>query len=341
MPMQDQSHLTDIEEEGRTTLVKYSIPFELDIPTTIIATANQYNTEWENTNSVSKDEFPILKTLVDRSDQIYAFRDAPSKEELQEYTKQKTKGRKRRPHNYNFLKKLLIYEKSAIRPEMTAESEFRLNEFWTEARIKGVATNRTYDAVFRLAEAQAKLNLSGIIDDDAVNQAMQSLSLMLSQYGQIIRSIESPRVIAYSAFINILKQTRAPLSLKELHKLACDESKEVLNYLGPIFNIRDNHKLRSILDMLLNHDSIKQTQEKPIVLQWLGGASDASDASDTKTTCDDPTGEHENETTSRIIGDHNTSFCFGKWHCNDCKASGDRFYMQNTPCNGNGAKVKE
>ena len=54
MAMQDQGHLTDIEE-GRTTLVKYSISFELDAPTTIIATANQYNTEWESADRVSKD----------------------------------------------------------------------------------------------------------------------------------------------------------------------------------------------------------------------------------------------------------------------------------------------
>jgi hypothetical protein len=57
-----------------------------------------------------------------------------------------------------------------ISPEMTNKDssavEYRLNEFWTNARLKGAATNRGYDSIFRIAEAQAKLNLSREIDDD-------------------------------------------------------------------------------------------------------------------------------------------------------------------------------
>jgi DNA replicative helicase MCM subunit Mcm2 (Cdc46/Mcm family) len=327
---------TDIEEEGRTTLVKYSIPFELDAHTTIIATANQYDTEWESANSVSKDEFPILKTLVDRSDQIYAFRDAPSVQELEDYVKQKTKIRKHRPHNYNFLKKLLIYVRTTIKPEISAESEYMLNKFWTEARLKGVATNRTYDAIFRLAEAQAKLNLRNEVDDDIVTQIMESLALMLAQYGEVVQAIQSPKDVAYNAFLNVLRQTKAPLSVKELHKIACDENKQISQYLGSVYNIRDNHKLRVVVDMLLNHGSIRQIQDKPIVIQWL---SDTSDISDTKTKPSNLDDKNESQSRSHASHmspklKHNSYFSSGKWHCNDCKASGDKFYMENTNCTG-------
>jgi hypothetical protein len=34
---------------------------------------------------------------------------------------------------------------------------------------------------------------------------------------------------------------------------------------------------------------------------------------------------------------HDAYFELGKWHCKDCKATGDKFHMENTPCNG-GAK---
>ena len=166
MAMLDQGHLTDIEEEGRTTLVKYGATFELDAPTTIVATANQYNTEWDSPYSISKDEFPILKTLVDRNDQVYAFRDSFSREELEEYVREKTKIRKRRPHNYNFLRKLLVYAKTNIKPRLLPDSEYRLNKFWTEARLLNIATNNTYGAIFRLAEATAKLNLTEKVDDE-------------------------------------------------------------------------------------------------------------------------------------------------------------------------------
>ena len=105
MSLEDQGHLTDIAEEGKTTLSKYSLHFDIDAPTTIIATANPLHTKWDSRSSISKDEMPILKTLLDRADQVYGLRDSPSEQEIREYTRQKTRLRKRKPHNYNFLKK--------------------------------------------------------------------------------------------------------------------------------------------------------------------------------------------------------------------------------------------
>jgi hypothetical protein len=84
-------------------------------------------------SNISKNEIPILTTLIDRNDQIYAFRDAPSEQELEHHANQKTKLRKRRPHNYNFLRKLLVYART-INPEMTVDTEDRLNKFWINAR---------------------------------------------------------------------------------------------------------------------------------------------------------------------------------------------------------------
>jgi predicted transcriptional regulator len=36
--------------------------------------------------------------------------------------------------------------------------------------------------------------------------------------------------------------------------------------------------------------------------------------------------------------EHDTYFSAGKWHCNNCKAKGDRFHMQNTNCTGGDTK---
>lgn len=280
MSPEDQGHLTDIAEEGRTTLNKYSMHFELDAPTTIIATANPYYAKWDSGSTISKNEISILKTLIDRCDQIYGFRDAPSELEVKDYTGQKTQLRKRRSHNYNFLRKLLIYART-INPGYTKISEYRLNKFWQNARLKDAATNRTYDSIFRLAEAQARLNLSKEVDDDIATQTMDSISLMLSQYGRIVETVQSPRDITYGAFLNILKQTKAPLSAEELAKIACDENKQIHEYLGDKLKIRDNIKLRTIVDMLLQHSSIKQIQQNPMILQWLCDPCDACDP-DTK-----------------------------------------------------------
>jgi DNA replicative helicase MCM subunit Mcm2 (Cdc46/Mcm family) len=295
MSLDDQQHLIDIAEEGRCTVDKYGTHFEIDSPTTIVATANPYNTTWSKAFSMTKDEIPTLKTLLDRCDQIYGFTDAPSEEEVKEYSKQKTIIRKRKPHNYNFLKKFLIYIKISINPKLTNDAEDRLNKFWIKAKIEGTATNRTYDSIFRLAEAQARLNFSSEINDDIATQIMDSASMMLSQYGKVVETIESPRDITYRAFFYTLKHAKAGLSVYELCKIACEENKQVSEYLGNKLDMEHNHKIKPVIDMLLNNHSkaIKIVKVKPMVLQYIEEkeeddsiVSDISDVSDNANNID-------------------------------------------------------
>jgi DNA replicative helicase MCM subunit Mcm2 (Cdc46/Mcm family) len=242
MSLEDQGHLIDIAEEGRCTVDKYGSHFEIDSPTTIIATANPYSTTWSKKFTMSKDEIPTLKTFLDRCDQVYGFRDAPSEEEIIEYTTQKTNLRKRKLHNYNFLRKYLTYVKT-INPKMNSEAEHRLNMFWIKAKCEGTATNRTYDSIFRIAEAQARLNLSMEVDDDIATETMISISLMLSQYGKIVETISSPRDITYRSFYHILKNTKAGVSVFELCKAACEQNRQVSEYLGSNLDMEHNKPL--------------------------------------------------------------------------------------------------
>jgi hypothetical protein len=46
------------------------------------------------------------------------------------------------------------------------------------------------------------------------------------------------------------------------------------------------------------------------------------------------------ENSSTAIGEHEAYFSRGKWHCNNCKTTGDRFHMQNTDCNHKGGQKK-
>jgi DNA replicative helicase MCM subunit Mcm2 (Cdc46/Mcm family) len=133
--------------------------------------------------------------------------------------------RKQKNHNYNFLKKYLIYIKSNINPKITENTENRLNKFWINTKIQGVATNRSYDSIFRIAEAQAKLNFSDEIGDEIANQVMDSLILIYVQYGKVIEKISNPRSITAQSFFNILKQTDIGFSIIELCKTACEENK--------------------------------------------------------------------------------------------------------------------
>jgi hypothetical protein len=53
-------------------------------------------------------------------------------------------------------------------------------------------------------------------------------------------------------------------------------------------NVEHNHKLRTVIDLLLNHGKIKQVNAKPMVLQYIDSelSSDPSDISDTTVKAD-------------------------------------------------------
>jgi replicative DNA helicase Mcm len=267
MSLEDQKHLLDIAEEGRCTIDKYGLHLEIESPTTIIATANPYNQTWSGSR-INRDEIPALKTFLDRCDQVYGLKDAPSEEEIKDYAKRKTAIRNRRPHNYSFLRKVLAYMKT-INPKFTAEASEMLNQFWINTKKDGLATNRTYDSLFRLAVAQARLNLTDVINEEIATQVMKTLSLMWSQYGKVARVIMNPRVLTYETCYRVLQATTSGMTIYELCKMACNFSNEVHQYIGDKWSLEHNHKLKPIIDNLMNNSRIRRIGEKPLVLKYV------------------------------------------------------------------------
>ena len=98
---------------------------------------------------------------------------------------------------------------------------------------------------------------------------MQYYNVILLQYQQVISIPDSPKDIAYKQCVNILKDSKSPISLEELVKMASQRSEQVKHYLGDEFKTNKNWKLRTLYDMLLNHGNIVLVKEKPAVLQWV------------------------------------------------------------------------
>jgi len=107
-----------------------------------------------------------------------------------------------------------------INPKYTFEATEILNQFWINTKNDGLATNRTYDSLFRMTVAQARLNLSDVIDEEIVTQVMNSLSLMWSQYGKVAKVIMNPKELTYQVFYQVLKVTKSGMTIYEL----CDSS---------------------------------------------------------------------------------------------------------------------
>ena len=221
-----------------------------------------------------------MKTLIDRFQQIYGFRDNMQVAQTQDFTKKISIIRKRKPHNYNFLRKYLIYASRISVVKITPEAEQMLNEFWIRAKVQGLLSVRMYDGLFRIAAAQAKLQLKTQVDEEIAEQVMESVLQMMAQYGPTVAMISSPKDVTYKKFLEILQNTRSGIVVEELCKIACHESIQISEYLGKRWSIDSNHKVRTVVDLLLNHENIKRTQGRPMVLQWVDSTTTYSDYSD-------------------------------------------------------------
>jgi hypothetical protein len=192
------------------------------------------------------------------------------------FVEQMSAIRKRRPHNYNFLKKYLIYA-SSLQVTITPEAEFMLNHFWIYAKVQRTLTTRGYNALFRIAEAQAKLQLKNEVDAEIASQTMGSVQLMMVQYDQTIKEIKNPRDMTLDVFLAILEDTKGPIEIKELSQMACKRDVYIEAYLGSKWTTASNFKLRDVVRLLLQNPKVKQISMKPLVVEWLFDAYDVFD----------------------------------------------------------------
>jgi hypothetical protein len=128
--------------------------------------------------------------------------------------------------------------------------------------------------------------LKEIVDVDIAREAIRDYNAILEDYGKAIREIEDPRQVAYKAFAAELEALGYPVAFEDLAKSVCEkpEHEQVKHYLlgdtkldrktSPRLKLRNNYKLRTVLDMLLNHSSIKQVQQKPVAIQWIEDGPD-------------------------------------------------------------------
>lgn len=273
MSHEDQWHLVGIAEEGKTSLDKWGEHIPIDAPTTLIITANPLGTKWESPK-ISKDKMVVIRqNLLDRIDQIYGFFDTQTEEEMEEFIDELDKITNRKPHNYNFLSNFLQYAKT-IEPKLTGTTRYRLNKFWIKAKLKGMGGNRSFFSIKRIAEAQAKLNLSWEIDDIIAIKTMESLQLMYNQYGTTIEQIQDPRDLTVKIFYSILKENEGlNHSVRELCKKASEKSKQVNEYLKKKWDFENNKELKTIVNRLEEYENIKTVGLKPRILVYYNASA--------------------------------------------------------------------
>jgi DNA replicative helicase MCM subunit Mcm2 (Cdc46/Mcm family) len=281
-PLEEQGRLLSILEEGEFPLDKHGRSWRIPAPTAIIATANPIGSRWSSRDVISTDEINMRKTLLDRFQQVYYFRDDIAKEQIDSFVNAMSDINKRRPHNYNFLTKYILHASSIEFKTVTREAELMLNQFWKDAKIERNVGVRMYRALYSISEAHAKLQLKDTIDANIAKETIELMQLMMAQTGSTVKAPSDPKVVTYEKFIEILQNNKAGVAIKALCEIACKEIPQIVLYLGKNWSLDGNIKLRSVVTMLRNHSQVKETNGNPLVFQWIGPPTpDASDSPDT------------------------------------------------------------
>jgi replicative DNA helicase Mcm len=257
MQFEDQQHLADILEEGKFSIDKHGIYQEIDSPTTIVATTNPHGGRWNGTPNI--DQVPIKDNILDRFDQIYPFEDFQTIEERREYATKKMENYQHPETvqtNYDFLKRYLQYAASLPDPVLSPEAATMLSEFWLRMIEQGIAANRSFDSLVRMAKAHARLHLYTEIDPQIVNEITTHMQLMLVKMGRRIDpSVADPRDLAYNEIIQYVNtlENNTHITFIEAAKHVCDTNNSVKQYLGgTVWAVNSNKKLRAVHDRFTN-----------------------------------------------------------------------------------------
>ena len=312
--MEDQSHLLDVMQEEEFTKTAYGFHVKIKSPVTVIASANPVNnSKWKDDDKIDLNEFPIYRPLLDRFDLKFAFRTRKDPNEIKEFGKKysemlakKEKGQL--PDYTPFLVKYIEYARQ-LKPEISEEARIMLYQFYIEVKIKQFGSDRVLPTLHKLVKAVARLKLKQIADKEDATEAMKFYNVMLSDFQKSVVISQPPKDIAYNECTKLLEEIKkiGGITVEELIKQICEHNEQLAYYFGYNSNreqslkMRDNIKIRDLVDRLLNHSKIKRIKEKPIVLQWLCDPCDPCDGNSKHKT---EKNENENNNLQSKSGSH-------------------------------------
>jgi len=271
MPFESQGQLLDVMEEGEFSVNKHGISAHIRSPTVIIGSANPTTSKWRidsNDGKVNLDDIPAIKPLLDRFDLMFVFKSSKDPIDLREYTYKKSKSESSKIPNYDeFITKYLIYAKR-FNPTISDEAETILNEYYIGI-ARTVDSPRVRDTLFRVARMVARLKLKNVVDAEDALEVCQFYNVILNEHDQVINIPANPRDVTLNECLYVLEATQAPIAFEELIKRVCNKDAYIKTYIGEDLKVRDNKKLRTILDMMLQNSHVKRIYIKPVVLQWI------------------------------------------------------------------------
>jgi MCM AAA-lid domain len=210
----------------------------------------------------------VLKPLIDRFDLIFPFRRTRDEKIIKEYADKKFELDDKRIPSYSaYLQKHIEYCKR-FNPKLSEEAKFMLKEYYISI-AKSYGSPRVRETIITIAEMIARLKLKNVVDVEDSKETMEFYNVILKQLEQVVNVTTSPADATFEECVGVLKDASFAVSFEELIKSACRKNERVNYYVGGMYKLSENKKLRPICDKLQSHSHIITVGERPIGFRWV------------------------------------------------------------------------
>ncbi len=252
MSQEDQVAMHEALEQGTISIAKASIVATLPAKTSVLAGGNPKFSRFDPYLPIAK-QITIPETLLSRFDLKFALRDQPHVETDKLVVEHMLKTRE--DENFEgakpkldpkFIRKYIAYAREHCKPKLTEEAGKILKNFYIKMRKKAQSggaipiTLRQFEALIRLAEASAKIQLQDKVRKEDAQRAIRLMKYSLHQLGfdpetgEIdidrteggVSSSERSRIRIILDIINELSQKRKEILIEDIRKRAKEEGIE-------------------------------------------------------------------------------------------------------------------
>ena len=193
MRSEDRSALHEALEQQTVSIAKAGIMATLNTRCSVLAAANPKFGRFDRYKVIG-DQIDLPSPILSRFDLIFVIEDKPNIENDRKLAKHILKIHQSESVDYeiepDLLRKYIAYARKNINPVLTDEANKVLEEFYVSVRMAGLEedtpvpiTARQLEAIIRLSEASAKLQLKDKVDASDAQRAITLHRKTLEQIG--------------------------------------------------------------------------------------------------------------------------------------------------------------
>lgn len=193
MRSEDRSALHEALEQQTVSIAKAGIMATLNTRCAVLAAANPKFGRFDRYKAIAE-QIDLPAPILSRFDLTFVIEDKPNVENDRKLAQHILKIHQNNTVNYeiepDLLRKYIAYARRNVHPVLTDEANKVLEEFYVSVRSGGIEdeapvpiTARQLEAIIRLAEASAKLQLKDKVEAEDAHRAIKLQQTCLRQVG--------------------------------------------------------------------------------------------------------------------------------------------------------------